>query len=113
MARAGGDDHRRPVDDLAPRVEITVIPGPDARTPRKRIGPVQNRKAIGCLVAALAAGAFAAENSLTRPRARTEPLPTTVPPNTVLHPTYLRPTDPGASPIATATRRVHAGRRAG
>lgn len=109
MARAASDDHWRPVGDLGARVDITVIPGPRGATPRERITPVRNRRAIACLAAAtVAAGALVAAVSLSGHGGATKLLPskllpTTVLPNTVLYPTYLRATGPAAAPPASAS----------
>jgi hypothetical protein len=103
MARAGPDDDRRPVGDLGARVDVTVVPGPRGATLRERFSPVQNRRTVACLAAALlAAGAVMTGFSLAGGGRATSLLPTTVLPNTVLYPTYLRPTGPAADSSADA-----------
>ncbi|HYB27217.1 MAG TPA: hypothetical protein VEF89_11430 [Solirubrobacteraceae bacterium] len=98
MALARPDDHRRPVGDLGAHTDITVVPGPRGHTLRERIVPARNRMATGWLAAAtVAAGALVADVSLTGRGGATRLLPTTVPPNTVLYPTYLRATGPAAA----------------
>ena len=93
MECAGSDDHRRGVGEFATRVDITVIPGPRGPTLAQRAGSVRKRSGVGWVVAAtLAAGALVAGVSLTRHGGATSRLPTTVLPNTVLYPTYLRTT---------------------
>jgi hypothetical protein len=108
MARAGPDDHWRPVGDLGARVDITVIPGPRGGTLRDRTAPVRSQRAIVSLAAAtLAAAALVAGISLTGRGGAARPLPTTalpttVLPNTVLYPTYLTPRGPRTAPSAVA-----------
>ena len=106
MARAWRDDHRRPVGDLGARVDITVVPGPHGPSLSERIAPVRNWKAIGCLAAVtVAAGALVAGLSLTGRGGARRPLPSTVLPNAVLYPTYLRATGPATPPASAHPRR--------